>query len=90
MLLVLLTAICSYAYRHSKKNLVFSTESIKGNWPSYKTSLFQAFDSGEQVNSYAAGAKRNTRGKNEEGLGRPIFSLVNFSPAPTIWTPGTG
>ena len=45
-------------------------------------SLFQAFDSGEQVKSYAASAKRNTREKNEGRLGRPIFSLVNFSPAP--------
>ena len=79
MLLVLLTAICSYAYRHSKKNLVFSTESIKVNWSSYKTSLFQAFDSGEQVNSYAAGAKRKHEGKKR---GETIFSVVNFSPAP--------
>ena len=45
-------------------------------------SLFQAFDSGEQVKSYAASAKRNTREKNEGRLGGPIFSLVNFSPAP--------
>ena len=36
-------------------------------------------DSGEQVKSYAASAKRNTRGKKR---GETIFSLVNFSPAP--------
>ena len=31
------------------------------------SSLFQAFDSGEQVKSYAASAKRNTRGKKTRG-----------------------
>ena len=36
-------------------------------------------DSGEQVKSYAANAKRNTRGKKR---GETIFSLVNLSPAP--------
>ena len=52
-------------------------------------------DSGEPVKSYAASAKRNKSGKKEGWLGRerdyagafptfsrPIFSFVNFSPAP--------
>ena len=36
-------------------------------------------DSGEQVKSYVASAKRNTRGKNEGS------SLVNFSPVPNYF-----
>ena len=47
-------------------------------------SLFQAFDSGEQVKSYAASAKRNAREKNEGRLGRPIFPSSIFRRRPNF------
>ena len=47
-----------------------------------RVACYRRLHSGEQVKSYVASAKRNTRGKKTRGdWGRPIFFPVKFLPA---------